>query len=69
MSLVHRCVGVKPNTACLKASPVVEAWGFRESVVVNDQLQLVGQPRIFAVGDVMSHSSRELTCNGHVTGV
>eukprot|EP00966_Prymnesium_polylepis_P079306 1837908-Prymnesium_polylepis.2 len=66
--VVYKCVGVMPNTAMLKESPFKSAFGFRDSIVVNDQLQLAGHPNIFAVGDMMSHDSRELKL-GHTAEV
>ncbi|KAL3917898.1 MAG: hypothetical protein SGPRY_006222 [Prymnesium sp.] len=46
--VVYKCVGVMPNTKMLKTSPFKSALGFRDSVIVNDQLQIAGHPHIFA---------------------
>ena len=37
--VVYRCVGVLPNTGMLASSPFASAFGFRNSVVVDDHLQ------------------------------
>jgi len=73
--VVYKCVGVLPNTKMLQDSPFKSAFGFRDSIIVNDQLQLAGHPNIFAVGDMMSHESRELKLghtaeiNGHLAAL
>eukprot|EP00966_Prymnesium_polylepis_P174212 4030759-Prymnesium_polylepis.1 len=66
--VVYKCVGVMPNTAMLKDSPYAASFGFRNSIEVNDHLQVVGQPRAYCVGDMMWHSSRELKL-GHTAEV
>ena len=67
--VVYKCVGVMPNTSMLKDSPIfTSCFGFRESIEVNDHLQLAGNPNIYCVGDMMSHSSRELKL-GHTAEV
>jgi len=70
--VVYKCVGVQPNTGMLASSPFAKSFGFRNSIEVNDHLQVEGYPRVYAVGDLMSHSSRELKLghtaelNGHL---
>jgi len=67
--VVYKCVGVMPNTSFLKESPpFLSNFGFRDSVNVNDQLQLSGHENIYCVGDMMSHASRELKL-GHTAEV
>jgi len=66
--IVFKCVGVQPNTAPLKESPLAAAFGFRQAVTVNDHLQVEGHPTIFCVGDMMTHRSRELKL-GHTAEV
>ena len=67
--VVYKCVGVMPNTQMLKASPVFSnSFGFRDSIEVNDHLQVAGNPKIYCVGDMMSHASRELKL-GHTAEV
>jgi len=69
--VVYKCVGVMPNTAMLKSSPFAASFGFRDSIEVNAFLQVTGHPRVYCVGDMMSHSSTELKLghtaelNGH----
>ena len=38
--VVYPCIGVYPNTAYLKQTPLKQHFGFRDSLVVNDQLQV-----------------------------
>ena len=38
-----------PNTSMLKESFFAASFGFRDSIVVNDQLQLAGHPHAFRV--------------------
>ena len=66
--IVYKCVGVMPNTAMLKHSPFAASFGFRDSIEVNDHLQVAGHPHVYCVGDMMSHSSRELKL-GHTAEV
>ena len=67
--VVYKCVGVMPNTSMLKDSPIFfGSFGFRESVAVNDHLQVAGNPHVYCVGDMMSHASRELKL-GHTAEV
>ena len=66
--VVYKCVGVMPNTAMLKESPLAQKFGFRDSIEVNDHLQVEGMPRVYCVGDMMSHKSRELKL-GHTAEV
>ena len=66
--VVYKCVGVQPNTGMLASSPFASAFGFRNSVVVDDHLQVDGYPRVFCVGDMMSHASKELKL-GHTAEV
>jgi len=65
--VVYKCVGVMPNTAVLKGTPF-EGKGFRGSVEVNDFLQIDGCSNVYCIGDMMSHSSRELKL-GHTAEV
>ena len=65
--VVYKCVGVMPNTSMLTGTPF-EGKGFRGSVEVNDQLQVDGFPRVYCVGDMMSHASKELKL-GHTAEV
>ena len=65
--VVYKCVGVMPNTGMLKGSPY-EGKGFRDSVEVNDYLQVEGHPNVYCVGDMMSHTSRELKL-GHTAEI
>ena len=58
--VVYKCVGVMPNTAMLKDTPYSTSFGFRDSIEVNDYLQVPGHPHVYCVGDMMSHASREL---------
>jgi NADH dehydrogenase FAD-containing subunit len=74
--LVYKCIGVFPNTVCLKESAEMQAhFGFRDSLNVNDHLQLEGRPNVYAIGDCMSHASRELKLghtaevNGHLAAI
>ena len=86
----YKCVGVMPNTDMLKESPFAQKFGFRNSIEVNDHLQVTssaspcsveclqlsvcplaqveGHPRVYCVGDMMSHKSRELKL-GHTAEV
>ena len=66
--VVYKCVGVMPNTAMLKESPFAAHFGFRDSIEVNDYLQVAGHPHVYCVGDAMSHKSRELKL-GHTAEV
>lgn len=67
--VVYKCVGVMPNTDMLKDSPLFSGtFGFRDSISVNDHLQLDGNPKIYCVGDMMNHASRELKL-GHTAEV
>ena len=66
--VVYKCVGVMPNTAMLRESPFAAHFGFRSSIEVNDHLQVAGHPRVYCVGDMMSHKSRELKL-GHTAEV
>jgi len=66
--IVYKCVGVMPNTSMMKNTAFASALGFRDSVNVNDNLQIAGYSNIFCVGDMMSHSSRELKL-GHTAEV
>ena len=36
----YKCVGVMPNTDMLKESPFAQKFGFRNSIEVNDHLQV-----------------------------
>ena len=64
-----RCVGVMPNTAMLKGSSIfASSFGFRDSIEVNDYLQLARHPNVYCVGDMMVHASRELKL-GHTAEV
>ena len=36
----YKCVGVMPNTDMLKESPFAQKFGFRNSIEVNDYLQV-----------------------------
>eukprot|EP00966_Prymnesium_polylepis_P240956 5572652-Prymnesium_polylepis.1 len=65
--VVYKCVGVMPNTSMLKETPFA-GKGFRESVEVNDFLQIEGYPNVYCVGDMMSHPSKELKL-GHTAEV
>jgi len=65
--VVYKCVGVMPNTGMLRETPFA-GKGFRESVEVNDYLQVEGHPSVYCVGDMMSHSSRELKL-GHTAEI
>ena len=65
--VVYKCVGVMPNTSMLKGTPYA-GTGFRDSVEVNDYLQVAGHPTVYCVGDMMSHASRELKL-GHTAEV
>jgi NADH dehydrogenase FAD-containing subunit len=57
--VVYKCVGVMPNTAMLKASPTFSAsFGFRDSIEVNDHLQVAGNPKIYCVGDMCARRER-----------
>ena len=64
--VVYKCVGVMPNTGMLKGSPY-EGKGFRDSVEVNDYLQ-VEAANVYCVEDMMSHTSRELKL-GHTAEI
>jgi len=66
--IVYKCVGVIPNTAMLADSPFAASFGFRNSVEVNDHLQVDSHPRVYCVGDMMVHSSQELKL-GHTAEV
>jgi len=66
--VVYKCVGVMPNTSMLKDSFFANSFGFRDSIEVNDHLQVAGKPEVYCVGDMMSHSSRELKL-GHTAEV
>ena len=79
-----------PNTDMLKESPFAQKFGFRNSIEVNDYLQVTsgaspcsveflqlslcpfaqveGHSRVYCVGDMMSHKSRELKL-GHTAEV
>ena len=51
--VVYKCVGVMPNTAMLKASPIFNgSFGFRDSIEVNDHLQVAGNSHVYCVGDM-----------------
>mmetsp|Transcript_12526 Transcript_12526/g.45675 ORF Transcript_12526/g.45675 Transcript_12526/m.45675 type:complete len:557 (-) Transcript_12526:438-2108(-) len=56
--VVYRCMGAKPATDCLGSSigGIIDARG---ALRVNDYLQVVGYRNVFAVGDVIAHSSNE----------
>jgi len=71
--VVYKCVGMMPNTSMVKGAPdFTAALGFRDSLNVNDHLQVGSCKNVFCVGDMMSHSSRELKLghtaelNGHL---
>ena len=71
--VVYKCVGYVPNTAMLKESSVFNGqFGARDAINVNDHLQVKGNPKVYCVGDMMSHSSAELKlahtaeCNAHL---
>ena len=58
-----------PNTAMLKGSSIfASSFGFRDSIEVNDYLQLARHPNVYCVGDMMVHASRELKL-GHTAEV
>ena len=40
----YKCVGVMPNTDMLKESPFAQKFGFRNSIEVNDYLQVTSGP-------------------------
>ena len=65
--VVYKCVGVMPNTGMLKGTPYA-GKGFRESVEVNEHLQVDGHPNVYCVGDMMSHTSKELKL-GHTAEI
>jgi len=66
--LVYPCIGVFPNTSFLKSTPLKAHMGFRDSIVVNDHLQVATMPKVYCCGDMMSHSSRELKL-GHTAEI
>ena len=57
---VYLCVGVFPNTAFLAETPLKSHFGFRNALLVNEHLQLDGKSNVYAIGDAMMHSSKEL---------
>mmetsp|Transcript_15095 Transcript_15095/g.29717 ORF Transcript_15095/g.29717 Transcript_15095/m.29717 type:complete len:229 (-) Transcript_15095:175-861(-) len=70
--VVYKCVGVLPNTAMVKNVPEFrDDLGFRDSLIVNDHLQVGTFPNIFCIGDMMTHRSKEIKLghtaelNGH----
>lgn len=66
--LVYKCLGMKPASSALE-SGLKAALNSRGSLLVEDTLQVKGQPNIFGMGDVMLHeNTRELKL-GHTAEV
>jgi len=66
--IVYRCTGFKPNSDIFKEhfSDHIDRRG---SVVVDDQLRLVGHPQIYVMGDVMIHSKSGEAKLGHTAEI
>jgi len=58
--LIYVCFGMRCNSQCVAEGELSKSLGPRKEVRVNEFLQLNGQPRVFAIGDVMAHPSGEI---------
>lgn len=68
--IVYRCMGSKPNTDLLQNSILKNALtGPRQSIAVNDQLQVEGIPHVYCAGDVMHHEKSDEIKLGHTAEV
>ena len=56
--VVYECMGGVPNSAAL-ASHLSAALDGRKRLVVGDALRVAGAPRVYGMGDVMTHPSNE----------
>lgn len=63
--VVYNCAGSLPNTHMFKAHLSTHMDAKTSRLVVNDQLQLVGQPHIYVMGDVMQHHASSELKLGH----
>jgi len=58
--LVYVCLGMQCNTECVAKGDLASSLSTRKEVQVNEFFQVNGHSNIFAVGDAMSHPSREI---------
>jgi NADH dehydrogenase FAD-containing subunit len=68
--LIYQCVGAAPNTSFLQQGVLKNTLtGPKQAVAVNDQLQVVGFPHIYAAGDLMHHPASDEIKLGHTAEV